>query len=359
MLPRGGSILPSKEGCAATMEPPIEYATTRDGVRIATLSFGEGPPLVITAVPPWSHVLQEFRIPPMAAWLWAVAERARIIRYDGRGTGLSDRDAIDFSVEAQVRDLEAVAEHHALDRFAIWGAFSGSPAAIVYAARHADRVSHLLLWSAATRHSAFLPRGQSGVGRLLRRNWELYTNTHALEAFGWRHGETAAMYAELMRASITQDAMIAATEQLFDADVTAVAQQVTTPTMVIARRDAKIFGVEAAREMAALIPHARLVVVEGSALAEFLDDTTPIITAIHEFMSSDARPQAAPMPHLSRRELQVLRLIASGRTNREISDELSLSQRTVARHIANIYDKIDAHGKAEATAYAVRHGIAN
>ena len=75
-------------------------------------------------------------------------------------------------------------------------------------------------------------------------------------------------------------------------------------------------------------------------------------------VSEQQRGQKPAYPdHLTAREVEVLRLIAAGRTNLEISRELVLSLRTVARHITNIYGKIGARGKADATAYAIRHGL--
>jgi DNA-binding NarL/FixJ family response regulator len=79
-----------------------------------------------------------------------------------------------------------------------------------------------------------------------------------------------------------------------------------------------------------------------------------------------AQPRLATVPlrapaypdGLTEREVDVLRLIAAGRSNREIADELVLSVRTVERHITNLYGKIDARGKADATAYALGHGLA-
>jgi DNA-binding CsgD family transcriptional regulator len=76
-------------------------------------------------------------------------------------------------------------------------------------------------------------------------------------------------------------------------------------------------------------------------------------------VSSAPRPNVAPGgAPLTNREIEVLRLIAAGRSNREISADLVLSERTVARHIANVYTKIGAHGRADATAYAHRNGFA-
>lgn len=336
----------------------IEYALTGDGVRLATLALGEGKPLLIAATPPWSHVLLESAIPPMMAWLGAIGQHARVVRYDCRGTGLSDRQPLDFSVEAQVRDMEAVADHYGLGPFAIWGAIGGSPAAIAYASRHPDRVSHVFLWGAYARGTAFVSRNAGAWGALLRENWEMYTDAYAQAAFGWPDSDTAARYADLTRAAITQEGMLAFVRAMSTTDVTASARDMRTPTLVMTRRDAKHSGVAEAREMAAMIPAARLLILDGSSAAPFLDDAASVVSAIREFMASDEAPRPRkPTVALTEREMQVLALLAQGRTGKEMAAKLGISVATTQRHLANIYAKIGARGRVEAAAYAFERGI--
>ena len=344
------------------MEPQIEYATTPDGVRIATLAYGSegGWSLLIAATPPWSHVQLEYRIPPVRAWSDAMGEMARVVRYDCRGTGLSDRDALDFSIDAQVRDMEAVADHYQMPSFGLWGSIGGSPASIVYAARHPDRVSHLLLWAGYARGAQLFRRPEANaLGELLRENWEMYTDTYAQAAFGWPDSDTGAQYASLTRAAITQEGMAAFARTMADVDVTAEARGVLSPTLVMTRRGSKFSGVEDARELASLVPNARLLVFEGSAAAPFLGDTAPVFAAVNDFVAMDALPRRAKRAaaQLTERETHVLRLLANGRKGKEIAAELGISVATVQRHIANIYAKIGARGRVEAAAYAFEQGI--
>ncbi len=344
------------------MEPQIEYATAADGVRIATLALGTqgSTPLLIAATPPWSHVLLEYRIPPVRAWLDAIGQTASIVRYDCRGTGFSDRDALDFSIEAQVRDMEAVADHYELASFALWGAIGGSPASIVYAARHPERVSQLFLWCGYARGASLFGRPEaSALGELLRQDWEMYTDTYAQAAFGWPDSETAAQYAALTRASITQEGMVAFLRAMSGVDVTAEARRVCSPTLMMTRRGSKFSGLDDARELASVISPARLLVLDGSSPAPFLGDTAPVLAAIHDFAAVNApprRPKSAVAP-LTGREQQVLRLLANGRTGKEIASGLGISLATVQRHIANIYAKIGARGRVAAVAYAFEHGM--
>ena len=344
------------------MEPQIEYATAADGVRIATLALGNegGAPLLIAATPPWSHVLLEYRIPAVRAWTDAVGETARVVRYDCRGTGFSDRDALDFSIDAQVRDMEAVADHYELATFALWGSIGGSPASIAYAARHPERVSQLFLWYGYARGASPFGRPEAGaLGELLRQDWEMYTDTYAQAAFGWPDSATAAQYAALTRAAITQEGMVAFVRAMSRVDVTSEARRVSAPTLVMTRRDSKFSGLEDARELASMISQARLLVLDGVSAAPFLGDTAPVFAAIRDFADVGAMPRRpkGPLAPLTVREQQVLRLLASGRTGKEIATGLEISLATVQRHIANIYSKIGARGRVAAVAYAYEHGM--
>jgi pimeloyl-ACP methyl ester carboxylesterase/DNA-binding CsgD family transcriptional regulator len=343
------------------VEPRIEYASTSDGVRIASFAVGDGTPLLISATPPWSHVSQEWRIPAVGAWTRELSSHLRVIRYDCRGTGLSDREATDFSVEAQVRDMEAVVHYYNLDSFALWATIGGSPASIVYAARHPERVSRLLTWGAYAQGSWLIDKvqGWDPVAELITVNWQLFTDTFAQAAFGWPDSDTAAGYAQLTRDAITPEAMLALVDQLPLIDVTKEAQMISTPTLVLTRRHSPISGVDEARKLATLIPNSQLLILDGSSPAPFLEDPGSVIAAVLDFVRSDVEvraPRAAPAA-LTKREHEVLKLLANGSSGREIAAELAISVATAQRHIANIYAKIGARGRVDAVAYAFEHGM--
>src|SRR5262249_27830956 len=123
----------------------VRFCASRDGTRIAFATGGSGPPLVRAAH--WlSHLNHETQCPLWSPWLSLLERRHTLIRYDGRGCGLSDRDAEDFSLDRCVEDLEAVVEGCELQRFALIGATIGGMTALAYAARHPDRVSHLVIF---------------------------------------------------------------------------------------------------------------------------------------------------------------------------------------------------------------------
>ncbi|MEE8346281.1 MAG: alpha/beta hydrolase, partial [Dehalococcoidia bacterium] len=101
------------------MEPRIQYAQTKDGVSIAFWTMGEGMPFVVTPPLGWSHIQMELQNPLERTWFERLAERRRLVRYDGRGCGLSARDVTDFSPESFLLDLEAVVDRLGLERFVL------------------------------------------------------------------------------------------------------------------------------------------------------------------------------------------------------------------------------------------------
>src|SRR5512143_5445 len=131
------------------MEPSIQYAKTSDGVSIAYCSLGQGsgPALVYVfglTVP--THFQMEWQIPASRTWYERLSLNPRPILFDLRGTGSSQRDVTDYSLDAMVRDVEAVTGRLSLDRCALYGQYLGAATAIVYATRHPERVSHLITW---------------------------------------------------------------------------------------------------------------------------------------------------------------------------------------------------------------------
>ena len=356
------------------MEPRIQYAKTNDEVNIAYWTLGEGRPFVYMAGGPWNHI-ELWQVPECRRWYERLAPKRMLVRYDVRGTGLSDRNVADYSLEAHLLDVEAVVDRLGLDSFDLFGAADAGPVAIAYAARHPEHVSRLVLWCAWARTSDITsPRIQAWLG-LIDQDWELMTDTCAHMVLGWSGGEVGRHAAERLRESVTREAAQAALAAMSRFDVTALLPQVKSPTLVLHRRDVPWFPVDVAGSLASGIQDARLTVLEGESTAPYLGDMEAAVSLIDDFLGEGekgkrAAGQAAALEGrsksrlaqsrpdgLTQREVEVLRLIASGQSNREIAEKLILSVRTVERHIGNIYGKISARGRADATAYTLTRGL--
>jgi class 3 adenylate cyclase len=277
------------------MEPRIQYAKTKDGVSIAFWTLGKGMPLV--HMPHIiSHIQMEWEYPECRRWYERLAEKRMLVRYDHRGVGLSDRERMDYSVDALVLELEAVVDRLGLERFALLGLSLTGPIAVVYASRHPERVSHLILWGTYAHAPEWVQMPTTQASRaLLDKDWTIYTEMLAHVVIGWSEGEPAHRFAQLIREACTIDAVTAAIRGTRDLDVRALLPAVRSPTLVLHRRQATP-PVEVASRLASQIPNARLVLLEGGSGAPYLGDTEAELTAIDEFLSEgeEAAPVAEP-----------------------------------------------------------------
>jgi pimeloyl-ACP methyl ester carboxylesterase len=340
---------------AASDEPVIRYARTSDGINIAFWTLGEGPPLVHMPGFPVSHLRLEWQNAACRDYYRRLANGRSLVRYDCRGAGLSERIAEDLSIDAHLRDLEAVVAKAAIERFALMGLLHLSQAAITYAALNPRRVTHLILWCGYARPSDYSPSARAEAWRsIVDRDWELYTQLAGQRAAETEDRAVAGEFISYLREATSAAGMQAAFKAIQEYDVAGLLPNVACPTLVLHRRASTVITGEVSRALASGIPNSRLVVVEGASLLPFLGDANAVGSAIDGFLLE----RDTSLDGLTRREVQVLRLIAAGRSNREIAEDLVLSERTVARHVTNIYGKIRAHSKAEATAYAFHHDLA-
>lgn len=254
-----------------SMEQQIHFCTTDDDVRIAYATVGEGPPLVKAAN--WlSHLEFDWRSP---VWRHLLAEFARdhtFIRYDERGNGLSDWNVPDLSFNAWVEDLEAVVAAAKLDRFPLLGISQGGAVAIAYAVRHPEKVSHLILYGAyargwAQRDSPEEIEQRQAALTLVRLGWgndnpafrQLWTSLYAPDATP----EQAQSFNDLQRISTSPENAVKLLRIMGDIEVMDLLPQVNVPTLVLHCRDEAGVPFEEGRRIAATIPGARFVPIEG------------------------------------------------------------------------------------------------
>jgi len=279
------------------MEPRIQYAKTSDGVSIAFSTLGNGTPLIHMPIL-FSHIQLEWEIPECRRWYERLAERRQVVRFDGRGVGLSSRRVGDFAIESLGLDVEAVGDRLGFERFALLGPSHFGPVAINYAANHPERVSHLILWQTYSTAAEWLhsPRAQI-LRTALAQDWDSYTEMVGHIFLGWSAGEEARRYAALIRQSCERDdllnTIIPALNQL---DVSASLSAIRTPTLVLHRRDYGLLDVGVARDLAAQIRDARLVLLEGESGAPYLGDMEAVARAIDEFLS-EGEESSAPAAH--------------------------------------------------------------
>ncbi len=276
-------------------EPKIQYAKTSDGVNIAYATVGRGAPLVLMPALPFTHLQLDWKIHEARLFYEHLSQNRMLVRYDGRGSGVSDRDVTDYSLDAQLSDLEAVVDRLGVPRFALLGYITTVPAAIAYATRHAERVTHLVLWCGWARGADFFGSSQAqGLLGLVDKDWELFTETLAHAGMGWSEGTPAHQWAAVAREGVTPEAAKGAMKSFHDVDVANLLPQIKSTTLVLHPREAPMPDVKVAMGLVSRIPDARLVLLEGSAWAIYLSDTEAVVSALDEFLGEGAAESTEP-----------------------------------------------------------------
>jgi class 3 adenylate cyclase len=272
------------------MEPRIQYAKSSDGVSIAYWVMGSGLPFVVMPLRPSSHIQAEWRLPKYRALYESQARNRQLIRYDGRGTGLSDRDVTQFSLDADILDLEAVVGRLGLRRFALHAIGAVGGAAITYAAQSQERVSRLILLGCSAQGARY---AIAPLFALLESDYVLYTETSAHYTLGLNREETRA-WAAFMRECATQSTARALLGAYADYDATSLLQAVQAPTLILHPKGSPI-DIAASRDIAAGIRGARLVVLEGSFGVVFdAEDRAGYRAAVDEFLGLETQKVAQP-----------------------------------------------------------------
>ena len=278
------------------MEPRIQYVKTSDGVSIAYWTLGEGGPATLVVSPVgYSHISLECAIPELMAWYERLAAHGMLIRYDPRGQGMSQRDCQDLSPE--LLDIEAVIDELGLERVNLVGHTGPGAIVIEYAARHADIVDKLVLWSPILRGSDFVnhPRMQA-VRPLLETDYDLFVETWAHIQLGWSAGSRGHSWAAFIHASVTQDVGIRMWQVVDERNFEPYLADVAAEALILTTRSSPLgFENAHAKEIAAGIPNAQLVVTTDK--TELPDWESPTGTAAVEqflFGSEEASAAAAP-----------------------------------------------------------------
>lgn len=242
------------------MEPRIQYAKTSDGVSVAYGEAGEGTPVLVISPAGFSHA--ELGWEAFAPAQQGLAARFRTVWFDYRGTGLSDRSAADFSLDAALRDVEAVVEGARLGKFVLgcWGV--GAMVGIAYAATHPEQVSHLILNDGC---ASYADIGETAVVRaampLLEIDWQLYTETFGQVMWAFANPEFGRGFGEIMRVTCDQETHQAIWRAWLQYDVTALLPAITMPTLVVHNKENRLFLPPVAQRLTASIRGARLSII--------------------------------------------------------------------------------------------------
>jgi pimeloyl-ACP methyl ester carboxylesterase/DNA-binding CsgD family transcriptional regulator len=355
------------------MDQNIRFCTSPDGVRLAYAVSGEGPPLVMSAT--WlTHLEHQWRSLAWKPWLDVFSRGHTLLRYDSRGCGLSDRDAGDLSFETWIRDFECVVEAASFRRFALLATCQGGPIAIEYAARHPERVSHLILYGTYAR----------GRLRWTDRPKDVETARVLLELtrLGWAQENHAFMqvwaskfqpggtlehlrsWCDQQRAATSAETAVRLLRIGWSVDVSEAARKIKCPVLIVHPERDAVVPIDEGRSLASLIPDCRFVQLDSENHMLLADEPAwpRLVDEIRRFLSKPAAAITAgrnelPLHELTPRERSVLEGIAEGQDNAEIAASLGLSEKTVRNHITRVFDKICVEHRYQAIVLAREAGL--
>jgi len=266
----GAAATRMPERAPANLQQEIRYCRARDGVRLAYAKVGRGPPLV--RAPTWlNHLEYDWQSPLWRHILRRFASEHTLIRADARGNGLSDWEVDEISFDLWVSDLETVIDAVGLPRFPLLGVSQGCAISIAYAVRHPERVSRLVLYGGfalgASKRSPAAREKLKAMATLVRLEWgadnPAIRHMFATEFYPDAPKEVLDSYGERQRITTTGECAARYLETTGDIDVTDLLHKVAVPTLVMHRRGDLRQPIELGRQMAAGIPGARFVALEG------------------------------------------------------------------------------------------------
>jgi pimeloyl-ACP methyl ester carboxylesterase/DNA-binding CsgD family transcriptional regulator len=354
------------------MHPETNYAKNGE-VSIAYQVLDQPGPDLVFVPGLLSSVDTVWSFPAPTRFFRRLATFSRLILYDKRGQGASDAPPGEPTIEQDLEDLSAVLEAVGSERTTLIGYSEGGPVSALFAATYPERTAGLIgLETAAASEEVLKIRPEAMAA--IRDAVDHWGEGRSLDIFGpsVASEERRQQFGAVERAVGSPARIRARLGTAFAADVRAVLPSVRVPTLVVHRTDERVMPTEASRQLAELIPDARHVEVPGIDHIPWIGDSNPILDEIEEFMTDahwgaatdlarlkgpSGLDRAIDSHELTKRELEVLRLVAAGMSNQQIAAELVISGHTVRRHLQNIFAKLGVSSRAAATAFAFRHDL--
>ncbi|MCK9518512.1 MAG: adenylate/guanylate cyclase domain-containing protein [Dehalococcoidia bacterium] len=276
------------------MDGRIQYAVASDGVNVAFNVAGKGEPLV-HLTPVGGAALKRDQFPSVLQYTYEkLSERRQLIRYDIRGTGLSDREIPPLSLDALMNDMLAVLDRSGVAQADFFAVSSAGPAAIAFAANHPERVRRLVLWCTSAYGSDIQSSARLAIDSLAGQDWRIYTETIASAMFGWDNAEDARRMAALIRETTSPEGRADFYGFVRETDVSHLLPKVQAPTLVIHFRSYPLVPASAATRLAAQLPEADMMLFEGNALFPQRDELQLVIETVDAFLGGPGRFDPPP-----------------------------------------------------------------
>ena len=277
------------------MLPRTKYARSGD-VRIAYQITGEGPFDVVWAPGTMSHLDLDWEIPARALFIERFSKFCRLIRFDKRGTGLSDRPVNMATLEERTDDIRAVMDDVGIKSAHLYGVSEGGSMACLFAATFPERVESLLIWGAQARWIACedhpwaqTPAEHEEMLGMVQDDWPSIDYIVGPGVGMGKDAPAAAVdaVARYMRAAASPSAVYAYEVMNGQIDTRPILPSIQARTLVMNRTGDPCARVEAARDMASRIPGAKFNEYPGNSHSAMLDDMEAILSDIHEFITGE------------------------------------------------------------------------
>jgi DNA-binding CsgD family transcriptional regulator/pimeloyl-ACP methyl ester carboxylesterase len=341
--------------------PPVQYVKTSDGYDIAYAVSGSGQPLVLVGNAGFEHVQLAWQMPELQDWLKALSERFTLVQIDPRGAGMSTRGLPDdLTMDHYQLDIDAVVNHLRLERFLLYGAlFHLSYMPVQYAVEHPERIAGLILCGVGTSLAAY--RTPALFDTISGQDWDLFLHFMIRSGGGPPDPEEEKQIVDLWKQAHDQKSFFHMAQVAGSMMLDGLLERLVTPTVVIYPRGYDLLIPEEARKVGRLA-RARLVTIDGRtplaldaeqgmrAVESFLADLPPPLN--RQPAARDTLPD-----DLSEREVEVLKLLAQGKSNPEIAKELFITRNTVQNHVSSILIKTNLNNRAQAAVYAQQYGL--
>jgi class 3 adenylate cyclase len=275
--------------------PRTKYARS-DDVRIAYQITGDVPFDVVWAPGTMSHLDLDWEIPQRALFFERFSQFCRLIRFDKRGTGLSDRPVKMATLEERTDDIRAVMDDVGIERANVFGVSEGGSMACLFAATYPQRVNSLLVWGSQARWIAspdhpwgLTQEEHDQLVAMIDDDWPSFEYITGPGAGVGRDADPAYIesISRYMRAAASPSAVHAYEKMNGQIDTRPILPSIQAPTLVMNRTGDPVANVEAARDMASRIPGAKFNEYPGKSHSMMLDDMETVLSDIHEFITGE------------------------------------------------------------------------
>jgi pimeloyl-ACP methyl ester carboxylesterase/DNA-binding CsgD family transcriptional regulator len=360
------------------MRPPVRYARS-GSTHIAWQETGEGPVDLVFAHGWMSHLEAQWDFPEIASFLERLARSFRLIIFDKRGTGLSDRVFQPQTLEQRIDDVRAVMDAAKCPRALIMGISEAAALALLFAASHPDRTRAVISYGGYARRvrapdypwAPTLEQRERYFDKVLQW-WGGAVDLSTLAPSRAGDPEFIARFAALLRQSASPGAAVALARMNTYVDIREQLALISCPALILHRAGDKDPVPEESRYIAGRIPGATFRLLPGADHWPYVGDADSVLSAVEDFLaalpedqpiarkSPASRPRVpGAMESLTPRQRDILALMAQGRSNRDIANLLSRSEHTIHRHVANILDQLGVRSRAAAVALAAQDIRAN